>query len=175
MKIKSMQLISVGLFMTVSLVVGILLYKPASSVYRKEMPVFWGEEVVVKTGAKAISSVKIKEAVKIEKFVESVSQNSPLPGNAKPLPILPPRITFKVLPQFPASVLEEGRSGTVILSVFVNLAGNPEKIEVKSSSGIAELDKSAESAVAQWKFEPALQAGNPLPSWFEVPVRFEVK
>ena len=131
----------------------------------RSVPVFAGEEVVVNRASMAHRGIKVIEAVRV-----------PMPPLvAQPLPIVPPAITFKVLPSYPSTVLEKGREGMVLLSVFVGLSGQPEKVEVKSSSGIAELDKSATEAVSQWKFSPAIQGGSALASWFEVPVRFEIK
>jgi protein TonB len=121
----------------------------------------------------AHKGIKVERAVKAEKAIWAAK--APMPQAAQPLPIVPPAITFKVLPSYPSAVLEKGRKGMVLLSVYVGLSGQPEKVEVKSSSGVAELDKSATEAVSQWKFSPAIQGGSALASWFEVPVRFEIK
>ena len=100
---------------------------------------------------------------------------APLPQTVSPMPILPPVVTFKVLPVYPSSALADSLSGTVLLSVFVGPAGQPEKIETKVSSGVADFDQAATAAVSQWRFSPAMQGGTALASCFEVPVRFEVK
>ena len=84
-------------------------------------------------------------------------------------------VALKVLPVYPASALEKNLSGTVLLAVYVGMNGQPEKIETRSTSGIAELDEAARTAVAQWKFAPATQGGMALISWFEVPVRFAIR
>ena len=97
------------------------------------------------------------------------------PAQALPiLPIVPPTATFKVLPQYPANVLQTGTTGAVLLSVLVGLNGLPENIAVKTSSGIAELDQAAVTALKQWRFSPASQGGATLASWYDIPVRFEI-
>lgn len=134
----------------------------------RSIPVFMGEEVVVQKAVKAGTAIKAVTAVKVEK--------APMPApKATPLPIIPPSITYQLLPTYPSTVLERGLGGTVLLSVYVGLSGQPEKVETKTSSGVAELDRSASAAVSQWRFSPATQGGAALASWFEVPVRFEVK
>ena len=124
--------------------------------------VFMGDEVVVQ---RAITAIREEKAV---------TAPMPQPQVMAPLPIVPPAIAFKVLPVYPSSALENNLAGTVLLSVYVGASGQTEKIETKTSSGVAELDEAARAAVTQWKFSPAMQGSAGLASWFEVPVRFEI-
>jgi protein TonB len=126
--------------------------------------VFAGEEVLVSSVAKPAVQVASK----------AISAPTPMPTAVAPLPIFPPKIIYSVLPQYPSSALSQGLEGTTLLSVYVGLNGAAEKVEVKASSGLAELDDAAAAAVAQWKFNPALQGGTAIASCFEVPVRFDV-
>lgn len=131
----------------------------------RPVPVFYGEEVTVRTTAAPVVLTKARPAVA-----------APAPVSpAVPLPLVPPAVTFKVLPEYPAAALERGTQGTVLLAVYVGLTGQAEKIETKLSSGVKELDAAAAQAVAQWTFSPATQGSGALASWFEVPVRFELK
>jgi len=132
------------------------------------MPVFAGEEIRVERVAPAVA-VETKTAVK------TISLPAPVPSQVAPLPIVPPSVTLKVLPIYPKAALAQGSQGTILLSVLIGLNGQPEKIETRTSSGIAELDDAAVKAVSEWRFSPATQAGQALASWFEVPVRFEVQ
>jgi len=127
-----------------------------------------GEEVVVQKAG------KVSTAAITEKVVKATAMPVLPTKIATPLPLIPPSITYKVFPAYPAAALEQGKEGIVILSIFVGLGGQPGKIETKTSSGIAELDNSASAAVAQWKFSPAAQGGQAIASWFEVPVRFVI-
>ena len=163
MKTKTISLIAVGIILTAAIAVSYLISRPGLFVSQREMPIFMGEEIVVH---KTVSAVKAAKAV---------STPMPQPKVVTPLLIFPPRISYRVLPNYPASALEQGLGGTAVLSIYVGLRGDPEKIEVKSSSGVAELDQSAATAVSQWKFVPATQGGKAMASWFELPVRFEVK
>lgn len=90
------------------------------------------------------------------------------------MPIMPPAISFKVLPLYPQAALSAGQQGMVLLSALVGLGGQVEQVQVKTSSGVAALDQSAINAVSQWKFNPASQAGAAMSSWFEVPVSFQI-
>jgi len=160
MKTNNLVLISVGIIMIAAVVVGFLVAKPVSMV-RTKAPVFVGQELLVNKAAKVM--VAEKTIVKPLQ-IESVSA----------LPIIPPSIAYRVLPQYPMSALQKGLEGAVLLSVYVGLSGQPEQVQVKSSSGLAEFDQSAISAVSQWKFNPASQAGAALASWFEIPVSFKL-
>ena len=142
-------------------------------VSNRTMPVFMLDEVVVQNTVRPLTAVKADKIV-VAKSAEKANIAPVLPTAAVPLAIIPPVVSFKVLPVYPPSALENNLTGTVLLAVYVGLKGQPEKIETKTSSGIAELDGSARAAVAQWKFSPALQGSVALASWFEVPVRFEI-
>ncbi|MEE8637430.1 MAG: energy transducer TonB [Candidatus Margulisiibacteriota bacterium] len=169
MKTKTVSLVAIGMILVAAIAVSYLISRPALFVSQKSMPVFMGEEVVIH---KAATAVKARTVVKAAK---AVSAPMPQPKLAVPLPILPPRISYRVLPNYPATALEQGLGGTAILSIYVGLNGDPKQVVVKSSSGVAELDKSAVTAVSQWKFNPAAQGGKAIASRFELPVRFEIK
>lgn len=131
-------------------------------------PVFMSEEVKVQRAAApaAVTAVGQKAAV--------IGTPAPQP-KAAPLPIIPPSIASRVLPAYPAAALAKGEEGVVLLSVYVGLTGQPEKIVTHTSSGNADLDASAIRAVSKWRFLAATQGGQPMPCWFEVPVRFVIK
>ena len=98
----------------------------------------------------------------------------PAPVSNIPMPIFPPKVLSSVLPEYPASALEKGAEGVAVIEVNIALDGSVSDLRIKSSSGSAEMDRSALSAVKQWKFSPALQGGGAIASVFEVPVRFKI-
>jgi TonB family protein len=167
-KAKEISLVNISIFLLFSVAVsaGYFISRP-HTVSSKSVPVFMGDEVLVQNSAKAITAVKAEKIVAAKPALQ--------PQSAVPLPIVPPSITYKVLPSYPASALEKGLGGTVVLSVFVGLSGQPEKVDARTSSGVVELDNAAAQAVAQWEFAPAAQGGQAIASWFEIPVKFEVK
>ncbi len=179
-KAKEVSVKNIVVFMVFALAVtaGYYLTRPRVTT-PKSVPVFMGEEIVVNRAIKADKAFMIEKAVRVERALKVERainvQTAPMPKFVAPLPIVPPSITFKVLPAYPSTALEKNLQGMVLLSVYVGLSGQPERIETRTSSGIAELDDSAARAVSQWKFAPATQGGAALSSWFEVPVRFELK
>ena len=173
MKTRNMVLVSMAFILTTALMVSFSMSKVNLLIQGKEMPVFFGEELIVQNAEKAVGALKVEKAVRVGRAVKA--QVTPAPKISAPLPIFPPKVTYQVLPQYPMTILERGLSGTTLLSIYVGLNGKPEKVELKSSSGLAEMDQSAIAAVSQWIFEPARQGGQAIASWFEIPVRFEVK
>lgn len=167
-KAKEVSVKNVVVFLAFSLAVsaGYFIARP-HAVASKNIPVFIGEEVVVHKA--------VRVATVIASAAKAETAPMPTPKIAAPLPIIPPSITFKVFPIYPSMALEKGQEGMVLLSVYVNLGGQPERIETKASSGVSELDESAVKAVSQWHFNPASQGGSAMASWFEIPVRFEIK
>jgi TonB family protein len=164
MKTKTLSLISIAAVLTAAVMVSYLMTRPALFVKESSIPIFMGEELIIQKAAeKTVTAVKVQ------------SVPAPVPKVAAPLPILPPRVSYRVLPEYPVSALQQGLQGTAILSIYVGLSGAAERVELKSSSGVAELDRSAVAAVSEWKFNPAIRGGAAIASWFEVPVRFAIK
>ena len=68
-----------------------------------------------------------------------------------------------------------GEQGKVVLRVFINEQGLPEKIEIKQSSGFDRLDEAAVATVQRWKFVPGKRNGVPEAMWNNVPINFVIK
>jgi len=64
--------------------------------------------------------------------------------------------------------------GQVLLEVTVTTTGTASKVIVKQSSGFKILDKAAVTAVASWKFVPAMNNATPIKAVVEIPIRFEL-
>ena len=131
-----------------------------------QAPAFIYDEVVVRKSAANTITKTMPKAIPIPQAV---------PPAETAAPIIPPSIISQTLPEYPSSALEKGIEGVVMVQAFVGLNGKAEKVEIKVSSGDLELDASAIKAVSQWSFNPAAQAGAPVASWFEVPIRFTLK
>lgn len=78
-------------------------------------------------------------------------------------------------PLYPNVSRRLGEQGTVLLRVFVTVAGEPAQIELKSSSGFPRLDRAALNAVRSWKFSPATRSDQAVDAWVLVPIRFSLK
>jgi protein TonB len=77
-------------------------------------------------------------------------------------------------PDYPESCRRRKEEGLVVLDVIVGTGGRAESVSLHSSSGFADLDRSATTAVATWRFRPATLAGVKVKSRVEVPVRFRL-
>jgi len=171
MKTNNLSFVALGVSLTVAIGVSYLLARPLSLVKQTKMPVFMVQPIIVQKASTAVSGARAISAVK-EIRVESLP--APQPTVVTPLPILPPRVVYSVLPVYPESALQKTQAGTVLLSLYINATGKAERVEVKTSSGVSELDQSAISAVSRWRFDPATQGGTVVTSRFEVPVRFQI-
>ena len=69
----------------------------------------------------------------------------------------------------------KGYKGEVLLKVEVLPSGHVGQIDVKRSSGHEILDQSALSAVKKWKFIPAQKGGMAIPTWVNIPIKFELQ
>ncbi|KRG71096.1 energy transducer TonB [Pseudoxanthomonas dokdonensis] len=107
----------------------------------------------------------------VEPPVAPVASGVPLASGESPQP----RAGFSPAPEYPASAIRRGDSGTVLLRVDVDAEGNPTKVRVEQRSGSRALDRAAVSAVKRWKFNPGQRDGQPIPGSVTVPVDFTLK
>jgi protein TonB len=76
---------------------------------------------------------------------------------------------------YPPLARRRNFEGTVLLDVRVSVDGRAVEVRLAQSSGHSVLDRSALLAVKGWRFEPAYRDAQPIETWVEVPVRFELK
>jgi protein TonB len=102
-------------------------------------------------------------------------------GSANPsatAAIVPPRpvagMETNRAPTYPEAARRRGEQGRVMLRVSVSPEGAPLDVEVMGTSGHPSLDSAALSAVRQWRFIPATQAGRSVAAVAEVPIRFRL-
>lgn len=78
-------------------------------------------------------------------------------------------------PVYPTLARKNGWEGDVLLRVRVSGRGAAQGIEVLQSSGYPMLDDAAMTAVARWRFLPAMRRRKPVDSLVEIPVRFRLR
>jgi len=78
-------------------------------------------------------------------------------------------------PIYPKSARMKGYEGLVLVEAEVRAEGLVADVRVKASSGHAVLDRSALTAVRDWKFEPGRKMGIPVAARVDVPVRFVLR
>ncbi len=66
-----------------------------------------------------------------------------------------------------------GVEGSVVLWLIVDADGLPQQIKVQRSLGMG-LDEEAVRAVKQWRFQPAIKDGKPVPVMINVQVNFRL-
>lgn len=116
------------------------------------------------------------EAASVEPGSGTASGTTGVGRGGAGAPVVAPRFDVAYLnnprPEYPRISRRNGEYGKVLLNVFVNAAGQAEKIEIRTSSGYARLDESAREAVRRWRFVPARQGAEPVSAWVLVPISF---
>lgn len=77
-------------------------------------------------------------------------------------------------PAYPARARNLGLEGRVDLNVSVDSGGRVTAVEVARSSGSGILDRAAQSAVATWRFRPALRGGRAVATTVVLPIVFRL-
>jgi protein TonB len=88
---------------------------------------------------------------------------------------LPQKLPASVEPRWPRAAWLAGAEGRVVLRVVVDAAGRAKIVEVEETSGRADFDDAALTAVRQWRFSPARRLGAPVEHAVLVPVRFSLR
>lgn len=85
----------------------------------------------------------------------------------------PPQAVETMMPQLPYLSGHEDIEGTVILQALVGTDGRV--VETKIVHPVPFLDHSCTEAMRQWRFQPALCGGQPVPLWITVPIKFTLR
>jgi periplasmic protein TonB len=92
--------------------------------------------------------------------------------------VVPPRpvagMATNRAPAYPESARRRREQGRVELRVNVSADGMPIDVSVAGTSGYPSLDAAAQSAVRQWRFIPATQAGRSVAAIADVPIQFRL-
>jgi protein TonB len=102
------------------------------------------------------------------------------PQQATPAPAAAPRVVsasqlgFLVAPNtiYPARSRKAGEQGSVMVRVFIDVAGRPAQVTLETSSGHPALDEAALSAVRGAQFRPYSEGGVAKTVWVRVPINF---
>jgi protein TonB len=79
-------------------------------------------------------------------------------------------------PAYPMVSRRRREEGLVRLKVLVSAGGEPEQVQVDTSSGHAELDIAAADIVRKrWRFVPAREGERVVAAWVIVPISFQLK
>jgi protein TonB len=77
-------------------------------------------------------------------------------------------------PRYPQLSRAYDEQGTVVLRVLVQPDGGAGTVDIKTSSGYPLLDEAAQTAVQDWRFNPATVDGKPIARWYQVPIPFKL-
>lgn len=88
------------------------------------------------------------------------------PADRDARPVAQPEIPY------PPAAARSREEGSLVLLVQVDADGRPGEVTVETRSGSRDLDRAAQQAVRDWKFEPAIRDGKPVASAVRVPIDF---
>ena len=110
---------------------------------------------------KPIKKVVKKDPFKKKEAVKDLEKELPKKVAEEPIATTPQSTTRNfdsvianyIQPRYPRMAIRRGLTGIVTLTLWIMNNGNVAKVELTKSSGHTALDKSALSAVKQWKFK----------------------
>jgi protein TonB len=75
-------------------------------------------------------------------------------------------------PPYPPMSQRLGERGKVTVRVLIGADGQPQKAELKHSSGFERLDQAALATVMKWRYVPGKRGGVAEDMWADVPINF---
>lgn len=101
------------------------------------------------------------------------------PAPAAPAPKLIPSssVQYLVAPplEYPRASRRMRESGKVMVRVYIDAEGLPQRVQIDRSSGHARLDEAALDAVRKARFRPYTENGRPTPGWAYIPLTFDLE
>jgi len=76
---------------------------------------------------------------------------------------------------YPRGAREAGKKGRVVLNVLVSKEGEVTNTKILQSSGFADLDEAARTAVESIRWRPAKQREEPVDVWVAIPINFKIR
>ena len=90
--------------------------------------------------------------------------------------VTPPKVVSEVRPQYTEEALKARIQGTLLMNAVIHTDGTPHDIEITKSLDTKHgLDKQAVATFKQWRFEPGLKDGKPVPVRITIETRFTLK
>ena len=87
-----------------------------------------------------------------------------------------PKVISEVKPRYTPEAIQAKIEGTLMMTAVVRTDGTPGDIEITQSLDTEYgLDKQAVAALRQWRFEPGLKDGKPVPVRVTIETRFWLK
>lgn len=88
--------------------------------------------------------------------------------------VKPATVLFRVQPQYPPAAMRAKMPGWVVVKCVISKTGEVRDVEVvKGSMGM--FEQPALDALRQWKFAPGYFRGQPVDTYFELKITFEVR
>ncbi len=122
---------------------------------------------------KAAPTPRPAPEAQVQNIGDNQPQGSGLVVDTQVIPAVPDA-NVNQPPQYPRDALIHGEQGRVLLSIHVLPDGRPGFINIATGSGYTILDQAAESAVMQWRFQPAVRGGKPVASVLPFWISFEL-
>ena len=86
-----------------------------------------------------------------------------------------PSLDYAIRPVYPLGARQRGEEGSVVLDVKVAANGRASGVTLVTSSGFPALDRAAERAAAQARFNPAMRGGRPVESTARLTLVFRLR
>lgn len=140
-------------------------------------PFVWGAENIAwdSVGGTVAQKASINLNLKIQRDFSSradalgTKENKVLKGTVLPYLISVPKPI-----RYPRWARRQGVEGVLVLSLEVLENGGVGRWWIIKSTGNDLLDKNAVEAVRTWKFHPLLQNGQPVKTYIQIPINFEL-
>jgi periplasmic protein TonB len=110
----------------------------------------------------------------------TTTQESKPEPKPEPLPVLTdavplPRAAGDFQPPYPPQLLRTNVEGKAVVRVLIGADGRVKQVAIISADDPLFADATERQALRKWRFKPATRDGQPVESWKQMTVRFEIR
>lgn len=98
-----------------------------------------------------------------------------IPREVEPVLRNGPEVQRLLLKSYPSAFQQAGVGGRAVFHVFVGQDGTVTRAAIAETSGHPALDRAAETVVHRMRFSPALNRGEPVAVWVQIPITFQTR
>jgi periplasmic protein TonB len=108
------------------------------------------------------------------KIPEDITPVPPPPNPVIRTARLDPRYASALQPDYPPSMIRAEMEGSVAIRVLVGVDGRVKDVQIVKAASADFAEATKRQALKKWRFLPATSDGQPIESWREMNVRFEI-
>jgi len=135
----------------------------------------WREPPIVVPEPEVLIVLPVEQPLQVSSLPAQPSVQPPPDVRERPRMVTPADYLRPPAPRYPLLARQARQQGTVLLLVWIDTDGRPERVELQRSSGLPLLDRAAITAAQEALFRPVIESGIARAARVLIPIEFSLK